>query len=96
MALISYSGLTTVSGGYAEAGLLAEIKPSKAIQEGIVDFAWDAVRYDGKLIGYPVAVESLSLIYNKDLVPNPPKSWEEVAALDAKLKKTASLQSCGT
>ncbi|MDF2152901.1 maltose/maltodextrin ABC transporter substrate-binding protein MalE [Vibrio sp. CAU 1672] len=74
-------------GGYAEAGLLAEIKPSKEIQEGIVDFAWDAVRYDGKLIGYPVAVESLSLIYNKDLVPNPPKTWEEVAALDAKLKK---------
>lgn len=74
-------------GGYAESGLLAEIKPSKEIKEGIVDFAWDAVKYDGKLIGYPVAVESLSLIYNKDLVPNPPKSWEEVEALDAKLKK---------
>lgn len=74
-------------GGYAEAGLLAEIKPSKQMKEGIVDFAWDAVKYDGKLIGYPVAVESLSLIYNKDLVPNPPKSWEEVAKLDAELKK---------
>ncbi len=74
-------------GGYAEAGLLAEIKPSQRIKDGIVDFAWDAVRYDGKLIGYPIAVESLSLIYNKDLVPNPPKNWEEVAELDAKLKK---------
>jgi maltose/maltodextrin transport system substrate-binding protein len=74
-------------GGYAEAGLLAEVKPSKEVKEGIVDFAWDAVKYDGKLIGYPVAVESLSLIYNKDLVPNPPKSWEEVAEIDAQLKK---------
>ncbi|MEH0664566.1 maltose/maltodextrin ABC transporter substrate-binding protein MalE [Vibrio scophthalmi] len=74
-------------GGYAEAGLLAEIKPSQAIKDGIVDFAWDAVKYDGKLIGYPIAVESLSLIYNKDLVPNPPKTWEEVEALDAELKK---------
>lgn len=74
-------------GGYAEAGLLTEVKPSKKIKEGIVDFAWDAVSYDGKIIGYPVAVESISLIYNKDLVPNPPKNWEEIAALDAKLQK---------
>ncbi|WP_394244459.1 maltose/maltodextrin ABC transporter substrate-binding protein MalE [Vibrio astriarenae] len=74
-------------GGYAEAGLLAEIKPSKEIKEGIVDFAWDAVSFDGKYIGYPVAVESLSLIYNKDLVPNPPKNWEEVEALDKELQK---------
>ena len=26
----------------------------------------DAVRYNGKLIAYPIAVEALSLIYNKD------------------------------
>ncbi len=74
-------------GGYAESGLLAEIKPSKQVKDGIIDFAWDAVSYNGKLIGYPIAVESLSLIYNKDLVPNPPKTWEEVAELNAKLKK---------
>ncbi|USD67144.1 maltose/maltodextrin ABC transporter substrate-binding protein MalE [Vibrio sp. SCSIO 43136] len=74
-------------GGYAESGLLAEVKPSADTKAGIVDFAWDAVTYNGKLIGYPVAVESLSLIYNKDLVPNPPKNWEEVEALHAKLQK---------
>lgn len=74
-------------GGYAESGLLAEVHPSQKLKDGIVDFAWDAVKYKGKLIGYPVAVESLSLIYNKDLVPNPPKNWEEVAKLNAKLQK---------
>ncbi|WP_354623536.1 maltose/maltodextrin ABC transporter substrate-binding protein MalE [Psychromonas sp. MME2] len=74
-------------GGWAKAGLLAEIKPSKELKGKMADFTWDAVMYDGKYIGYPIAVESLSLIYNKDLVPNPPKSWEEMAALDAKLKK---------
>ncbi|WP_295893326.1 maltose/maltodextrin ABC transporter substrate-binding protein MalE [uncultured Vibrio sp.] len=74
-------------GGYAQSGLLAEITPSKEIKEGIVDFAWDAVKYDGKVIGYPVAIESLSLIYNKDLVPNPPKTWEEVEALNTQLAK---------
>ncbi|CCO47301.1 Maltose-binding periplasmic protein [Vibrio nigripulchritudo SOn1] len=74
-------------GGYAESGLLVEVNPSKEIKEGIVDFAWDAVTYKGKYIGYPVAVESLSLIYNKDLLPAPPKNWEEVEAINAKLKK---------
>ncbi len=37
----------------------------------------DAVRYNGKLIAYPIAVEALSLIYNKDLVPNPPKTGKK-------------------
>ncbi|SHO54349.1 maltose/maltodextrin ABC transporter substrate-binding protein MalE [Vibrio quintilis] len=74
-------------GGYAEAGLLAEVHPSKTLKDNIVSFAWDAVNYRGKYVGYPVAVESLSLIYNKDLVAEPPKNWEDIAALDAKLKK---------
>ncbi len=87
MVLISCFWAHDRFGGYAEAGLLTEIKPSQKVKDGIVDFAWDAVKYNGKLIGYPIAVESLSLIYNKDLVPNPPKSWEEVAALNEKLKK---------
>lgn len=74
-------------GGFAQAGLLAEIKPSKEMKDKLVDFAWDAVKYDGKYVAYPVAIEALSLIYNKDLVPNPPQNWEEVAALDEQLKK---------
>lgn len=73
-------------GGYAQSGLLAEVTPDKAFQEKLVPFTWDAVRYNGKLIAYPVSVESLSLIYNKDLVPNPPKTWEEIPALDKALK----------
>ncbi|QUM82818.1 maltose/maltodextrin ABC transporter substrate-binding protein MalE [Moritella sp. 5] len=73
-------------GGYAQAGLLAEIKPSKELKDSMIDFTWDAVKYKGKYIGYPVAVESLSLIYNKDLVKTPPKNWEDVAALDKQLK----------
>ncbi|TCP93364.1 maltooligosaccharide-binding protein [Cricetibacter osteomyelitidis] len=73
-------------GGYAQAGLLAELTPSKEFKDKFVDFAWDAETYNGKLIGYPVAIESLSLIYNKDLLPEPPKSWEEVVELDKKLK----------
>ncbi len=80
------SGRTTVFGGYAQSGLLAEVTPDKAFQDKLYPFTWDAVRYNGKLIAYPIAVEALSLIYNKDLVPNPPKTWEEIPALDKELK----------
>ncbi|ADU71780.1 extracellular solute-binding protein family 1 (plasmid) [Pantoea sp. At-9b] len=74
-------------GGYAESGLLAEITPDKNFQEKIIPFTWDAVRFNGKLIGYPISVEALSLIYNKDLLPSPPKTWEEIAALDKQMRK---------
>ncbi|VEI58710.1 Maltodextrin-binding protein [Pasteurella multocida] len=74
-------------GGYAQSGLLAELHPSKEFKQKFEDFAWNAETYNGKVIGYPVAIESLSLIYNKDLLPNPPKSWEEIKELDKKFKK---------
>lgn len=74
-------------GGYAESGLLSEITPSNEFKEKLVPFAWDAVKFQGKTIAYPIAIESLSLIYNKDLVPEAPKTWEELAALDAELQK---------
>ncbi len=72
-------------GGYAQSGLLAEITPDKAFRTSCIRLP-DAVRYNGKLIAYPIAVEALSLIYNKDLLPNPPKTWEEIPALDKELK----------
>ncbi|MET0350459.1 MAG: maltose/maltodextrin ABC transporter substrate-binding protein MalE, partial [Rhizobacter sp.] len=39
----------------------------------------------GKTWGYPISIEAVSLVYNKALVPNPPKTFEEIAALDKKL-----------
>ncbi|WP_422824406.1 maltose/maltodextrin ABC transporter substrate-binding protein MalE [Xenorhabdus bharatensis] len=74
-------------GGYAQSGLLAEVTPDKNFMDKLFPFTWDAVRYEGKLIGYPIAVEALSLIYNKDLVKSPPLTWEEIPVLDNELKK---------
>lgn len=73
-------------GGYAQSGLLAELHPSPEFKQNFVPFAWDAVTYNGKIIGYPIAIEALSLIYNKDLVATPPSRWEEIAELDKSLK----------
>ena len=35
-------------------------------------------------------MEALSLIYNKDLIKTPPKSWEEIPALDKERAKGKS------
>ncbi|PWI33197.1 maltose/maltodextrin ABC transporter substrate-binding protein MalE [Vibrio albus] len=74
-------------GGYAQAGLLQELKPSQEFKDKLVDFSWDAVTVDGKIYGYPLAIEVPSLIYNKDLLPNPPKTWEELESIDQKMQK---------
>ncbi len=37
-----------------------------------------AVTYDGVSYGYPTAIETYALFYNKDLIPEAPKTWEEV------------------
>ncbi len=74
-------------GDWAAAGLLAELKPSAKIKGEIEDFTWDAVTVNGKIYGYPIAVEAVGLIYNKALVKNPPKSFDEIPALDKKLQE---------
>ena len=73
-------------GGYAQSGLLAEISPDQTFKDKLFPFTWDAVTFNGKLIGYPVAVEALSLIYNKDIIKEAPKTWEEIPALDKELR----------
>jgi len=73
-------------GGYAQSGLLAEITPDQAFKDKLFPFTWDAATYNGKLNGYPVAVEALSLIYNKDIIKEAPKTWEEIPALDKQLR----------
>lgn len=82
-------------GGYAKSGLLAEVKPSKEFKNKFVDFSWDAVTYEGKLVGYPVAVESPSLIYNKDLLPEAPKTWKSCMLSKSKCRRKARKPSCG-
>ncbi len=73
-------------GGYAQSGLLTEITPDQKFKDKLFPFTWDAVTYNGKLIGYPIAVEALSLIYNKDIIKQAPKTWEEIPALDSQLR----------
>ncbi|AFH63009.1 ABC transporter substrate-binding protein [Paenibacillus mucilaginosus K02] len=44
-----------------------------------LDTAVKAVTFDGILYGYPKSIETYALYYNKDLVKQAPRTWEEIA-----------------
>jgi maltose/maltodextrin transport system substrate-binding protein len=72
-------------GEWIAGGLLQSIEPSKAIRDGIDPLGWKAFTVGGKTWGYPMSLEAVGLIYNKDLVKTPPKTFEEIVALDKTL-----------
>ncbi|MDB2384557.1 maltose/maltodextrin ABC transporter substrate-binding protein MalE [Endozoicomonas sp.] len=74
-------------GEWAKSGLLAPVTPSAKFKQGVDDIGWKAVTVNGKVYGYPISMEAVSLIYNKDLVPTPPRSFESMFALSEKLHK---------
>ena len=72
-------------GEWIQGGLIVPVTPSKAVKDGIDAKAWSAFMVGGKIWGYPLSVEAIGLIYNKDLVPTPPKSFDDVIKLDKAL-----------
>ena len=73
-------------GEWAKSGLVVPVRPRPRIKAEIDDAAWKAFTYRGQIWGYPLAIEAIGLIYNKALVATPPASFEEILALDKKLK----------
>jgi len=69
-------------GEWASGGLIAPVQPSATWSEDILPAAMDALQFDGKTWGYPLAVEAVTLIYNKDIIATPPASFEEIKDLD--------------
>lgn len=69
-------------GEWATGGLITPVEPSQAIVDNTFAFTWDAVQFGGKTWGYPLSVEAVGLIYNKDLVPTPPATMEEIPGMD--------------
>jgi maltose/maltodextrin transport system substrate-binding protein len=75
------------AGEWVSAGLIEPVNPKPAFISKFDKVGWDAFKFDGKTWGYPLAIESIGLIYNKALVPTPPATFEELLALDKKLAK---------
>lgn len=73
-------------GEWIQGGLIQPVNPSKKIKDGIDPLGWNAFTTGGKVWGYPMSIEAVSLVYNKDLVPVPPKTMDDVLKLDKKLQ----------
>jgi len=72
-------------GEWISGGLIQPVSPSKKLQADIDPLALKAFQVGGKTWGYPYSIEAVSLVYNKAIVKTPPKTFEEVMALDKKL-----------
>ena len=55
-------------GEWADAGLLLPIDPDPDLLPRVFPKAWEAFTHRGQLWGYPLAMESTGLIYNKALI----------------------------
>jgi len=73
-------------GEWAKAGLLTPLRPSARLKAESEETAWQALSYRGRIWGYPIAIETTGLIYNKALIKQPPATWDEVMALDKQLQ----------
>jgi arabinogalactan oligomer/maltooligosaccharide transport system substrate-binding protein len=59
-------------------GLISEIKADPAFLNTFTKPAIAAQSYNGKLYGIPKAVETIVLVYNKDLLPKAPEKIEDL------------------
>lgn len=75
------------TGEWARSGLLVPIHPPKRVRDEIDESAWKAFTYKGKVWGYPLAIEAVGLVVNRDLVKTVPTTFDEVMALDKELVK---------
>jgi len=74
-------------GEWVKGGLLTPLAVRKSLRDSVEEQAWNAFTYKGRIWGYPIAIETTGLIYNKALVPKPPATWEELIELDKQLQK---------
>ena len=74
-------------GEWAQAGLIAPVTPSEEYKAKFSKVGWDAVTVNGKIVGYPVAIEAISLICNNKFVKKAPENFEDLVKLGDTLKK---------
>src|SRR5215510_5383725 len=74
-------------GEWADAGLLQPLEIKEDFKGTMIPLSWDAVTHNGKIWGYPAALECISLICNKKLVSaKPPTQLSEFPAFAKELQ----------
>ncbi len=74
-------------GQFVANGAIVPIELEKDVKASFTDTAINLFTYNGQLWGIPYATENVALIRNTDLVPEAPKTWEEVRAISEKIHK---------
>ncbi len=74
-------------GEWSKAGLISPLTISDEVKSRFSKVGWDAMTVDGKIVGYPVAIEAISLICNNKFVKSAPENFEDLMTLGDKLKK---------
>jgi maltose/maltodextrin transport system substrate-binding protein len=73
-------------GEWADAGLLEPLETSEEFKAGFLPIAWEAVTHNKQIWGYPLALEAISLIYNRKFVVGaPPAQLSEIPEFARKL-----------
>src|SRR6476659_8339394 len=74
-------------GEWADAGLLKPLKIKEDFKAAFLPMAWEAATHRKQIWGYPLALECVSLIYNKTIVTGtPPAQLSEFPAFAKELK----------
>lgn len=75
-------------GEWADGGLIAPIEVPQELRDKFLPQGWEAVAHSGSFWGYPVALETVSLIYNKALLDGPPPAQlSDLVGLNEKIKR---------
>jgi maltose/maltodextrin transport system substrate-binding protein len=70
-------------GEWADSGLISPVKPSSELVHTVYPRAWEAVQHRDLSWGYPLALETVTLIYNKELtVGQPPTDLSQLVSIN--------------
>lgn len=69
-------------GEWAASGLLAPVDLPQEMRDDLPDVALEAVTFDGEAWAYPVSLEAVALIFNREYVAEAPESFEEIAEME--------------
>jgi len=75
-------------GEWAGGGLISPVEVSDEFANKFFPKAWQAVRHQQGVWGYPIALETVTLIYNKKLLDGqPPTQLSQLPAIDRNIKR---------
>ncbi|MBV9643231.1 MAG: maltose/maltodextrin ABC transporter substrate-binding protein MalE [Verrucomicrobia bacterium] len=75
-------------GEWADGGLISPVNVQKQFVEKFFAKSWQAVMHRDQLWGYPLALETATLIYNKALLDGPPpRELSQLASIDQAMKR---------